>query len=68
MKALVTGGNGFIGSFLIQTLVENGWEIRCLVRKNSNLRWIKNFPLEFVIGDVNFPETLDIINCGRMLD
>jgi len=26
-KALVIGGNGFIGSHLVDKLVENGWEV-----------------------------------------
>lgn len=58
MRILITGGNGFIGSFLIESLLNQQHEIRCLVRKTSNLRWIKNLPVEYRYGDINVPETL----------
>ena len=35
MKALVTGGNGFIGSQLLKTLASNGYSLRILARKSN---------------------------------
>jgi len=64
MKALITGGNGFIGSFLIESLLEKGYEIRCLVRKTSNLAWISHLPVELTYGDVNNPESLALSVTG----
>ena len=52
MKALITGGNGFIGSYLVERLLNHGYQVKCLVRKTSNLRWIKDLPVEFVYGDI----------------
>lgn len=40
MKALVTGSCGFIGSHLVETLIKKGFEVHCLVRKESNRRWL----------------------------
>jgi dihydroflavonol-4-reductase len=40
--AVVTGANGFIGSHLVDYLLEKKYEVRCLVRKNSNLKWLKD--------------------------
>ena len=33
MRALVTGGMGFVGNRLVLGLVRNGWEVTCLVRR-----------------------------------
>lgn len=53
MKALITGGTGFIGSHLTEALTQKGVRVRCLLRKTSDLRWLKGLPLEFVHGDCN---------------
>jgi nucleoside-diphosphate-sugar epimerase len=49
--ALITGATGFIGSHLAQLLVSQGWKVRALVRRTSDLRWINGLPLELVYGD-----------------
>ena len=35
MKALVTGGSGFLGGALVRLLVERGWTVRSLQRRHS---------------------------------
>lgn len=39
--AVVTGANGFVGSHLVDFLLEKNYEVRCLVRKSSDLKWLK---------------------------
>jgi len=40
--AVVTGANGFVGSHLVDLLLENNYIVRCITRKSSNLKWLKN--------------------------
>lgn len=51
MRALVTGGNGFIGSHLVELLLDRDYQVACLVRETSNLRWIEDLDVEFLYGD-----------------
>ena len=39
--AVVTGANGFVGSHLVDYLLAKNFEVRCIVRKSSNLRWLE---------------------------
>jgi len=51
-KTFVTGGTGFIGSHLVEELLGRGYRVKCLIRKTSNLEWLKNLDVEFVQGDL----------------
>jgi len=63
MKALVTGATGFIGSHLCEELVRRGYEVTCLSRSTSNLKWIENLEIRLVKGDCTLPESLlDIVD------
>ena len=51
MRALVTGATGFIGSHLVDALVREGFDVTCLVRDTSNLKYIEDLPVRLVKGD-----------------
>jgi len=65
-KALVTGANGFIGSHLVERLIQEGLEVRALVRKTSNLRWIKDLPLKIFYG--NYADQDSLMEAVRDVD
>ena len=64
MKAYVTGGTGFIGSHLVERLVDQGYHVTCLIRKTSNLRWLnhllaaKSLHIQLVTGDLHDSDVL----------
>ena len=58
VKTLVTGATGFIGSHLVERLVAEGHDVRCFVRSTSNVRWLKNLPVEIFVGDFFDAESL----------
>ncbi len=57
MKVLVTGGGGFIGSHLVETLLDQDFEVKALTHYHDfNIEHLKaNSKLEIVSGDIRFP-------------
>ena len=53
MKVFITGATGFVGSFLAESLLEKKHSVRCLVRKQSNLRWIADLDVECYYGTLS---------------
>ncbi len=52
MLALVTGGQGFIGSHLCERLLRKGHRVRVLARPRSDLIYLKGLQVEVVFGDL----------------
>ena len=56
IRAFVTGGTGFIGANLVRLLVQEGYQVRALVRPSSCLDNLRDLDVELVKGDLNDPE------------
>ncbi len=65
-KVLVTGADGFIGSHLVETLLEQGYDVKAFVLYNSfnTWGWLDSFPkekldkIEVFTGDVRDPNAV----------
>lgn len=75
MLVLLTGATGFIGSHIADDLLSKGINVRCIIRKSSDLTWLKGKKVELVEADFNdvssLEATLDgvdsIIHCAGVI-
>ncbi len=64
MKALVTGATGFIGSHVVDRLLEREDEVRALVRRSSDVSYLKERGVELVSGDITDADSLPAAVAG----
>jgi nucleoside-diphosphate-sugar epimerase len=50
-KILITGANGFVGSFLSEEAISQGFKVFAGIRKTSNTSYLKHLPVEYVYLD-----------------
>ncbi|MDD5021482.1 MAG: NAD(P)-dependent oxidoreductase [Endomicrobiaceae bacterium] len=75
MKILLTGANGFVGSHIVEELILNNYDVTCIVRKNSNLKWIENQQIKLKYGSLEdkqflkevISETDAVIHCAGVV-
>ena len=58
-KVLVTGASGFVGSAVAHALVQAGYSVRGLVRPSSPKCNLANLDIEYVIGDICDPDSVN---------
>ncbi len=64
MKAVVTGGTGFVGSALVRVLLDAGHSVRVLHRTTSKLDALQGLDYETAIGDVTDLESMQAAFAG----
>ncbi len=76
MKVLVTGGSGFLGSWVCELLAERGDAVRALVRKSSNRKFLQSLKgVELAEGGVEDASAVDkavegvdaIVHCAGLV-
>ncbi len=58
-RCFVTGGNGFVGSYIVKLLSEGNHDVTILRRESSNLDLLDGLSFSSVVGDVTDPSSLE---------
>jgi nucleoside-diphosphate-sugar epimerase len=54
----ITGATGLVGSHAVEEALKRGHRVRALIRPSSDTRWLDQWGVETVVGDLEDPESL----------
>jgi len=69
MKVLVTGANGHIGSNVVRSLIDQNYQVKAFIRKESDTRGLDGLDIEYCYGDVMKAESLEeaVVGCDAII-
>jgi nucleoside-diphosphate-sugar epimerase len=57
-KLLITGSSGFVGGYLVEAALSDGYDVYAGLRATSNRQYLQDDRIHFVIMDFNDPQAL----------